>query len=144
MNTQPVRKTLYVSFVLVLVMVLSACAGGGAQPAAPQVVDATEIVNTFTPVATSTPANTPTPQATATVTETPLPTATFTPNVTATLLPEIIPAAEGKGNIAGLVLWNNQPVSAWGGKPIMSSAIMTRMEMARRMPTTLTSPRSYG
>lgn len=111
MNGQPVRKTLYVSFVLVLMMVQSACAGGSAQPAAPEVVDATEIVNTFTPVATSTPADTPTPQATATVTETPLPTATFTPNVTATLLPEITPAVEGKGNVVGLVTWNNQPVA---------------------------------
>jgi hypothetical protein len=62
-------------------------------------------------MATSTPVDTPTPEATATQTSTPLATATFTPNVTATLLPEITPAVEGKGNLAGLVTWNNQPVT---------------------------------
>ena len=93
------------TFTLLLVLVLSAC-NGGAQTAPTE----TEIVNTSTPAFTSTPAETPTPEATATSTSTPLPTATFTPNVTATQLPEVTPAAEGKGNVIGLVTWNGQPV----------------------------------
>ena len=95
------KKFFHVCFIFVL----SACA------AVPQAVPTeTAIPDTPTPAATSTPTDTPTPEATSTPTQTPLPTATFTPNVTATQLPEITPAAEGKSNVAGLVLWNDQPV----------------------------------
>lgn len=104
MNIQPAGKILYVSFIVMLV--LSACGGGAAQTESAEAV----VVDTSTPAATSTPADTPTPKPTVTATETPLPTATATPNMTATRLPEITPAAEGKGNVAGLVLWNNEPV----------------------------------
>jgi hypothetical protein len=54
--------------------------------------------------------NTSTPTATSTPTETPLPTATFTPDVTPTQLPEVTPPVQGKGNVIGLVVWNDQPV----------------------------------
>ena len=88
-----------------MILGLSSCAGSPA-------VLPTETVSleTSTPEATSTASDSPTPEATSTSTSTPLPTATFTPNVTATQLPEITPAAEGKGNVIGLVLWNDQPV----------------------------------
>lgn len=71
----------------------------------------TDVVNTSTPLATSTPKDTATPKSTSTPTVTPSPSATFTPDVTATQIPEITPPAEGRGNIAGLILWNNQPVT---------------------------------
>lgn len=111
MNTQTVRNILYTGFTLILIFVQTGCAGSA--PTAPTeaaISTETAILNTSMPMATSTPADTPTPQATATFTETPAPTPTFTPNVTATLLPELTPAVEGKGNVIGLVLWNNQPV----------------------------------
>ncbi len=104
MNTQTTRKFLTTVFTLIMVFVQSGCSSAQSSPTE------TVIVNTSTPMMTSTPADTPTPEATATSTSTPLPTATFTPNVTATQIPEITPPVEGKGNVVGLVLWNDQPV----------------------------------
>lgn len=98
------KKKVFVCFSLVMVIVL------GLASCSPPAPTAAAIVDTSTPLPTSTPQDTPTPEATSTFTATPLPTATFTPNVTATQLPEITPPAEGKGNVAGLVLWNDQPV----------------------------------
>ena len=96
-----------ITAVLVLAMgLLSGCGPG--QLFGPTLTPTPTITPTFT--LTFTPTLTPTPQATSTPTSTPLPTATFTPDVTATQLPEITPPAEGKGNVIGLVLWNNQPV----------------------------------
>ena len=65
----------------------------------------TTIVDTATPLATSTPEVTSTP------TETQLPPATFTPSATAIQLPAVSPAAEGRSNVIGLVLWNDRPVA---------------------------------
>lgn len=104
MNTRN-RSKILSAFLLSLILLQSACAAPQRPPTA------TAIENTSTPVATSTPSDTPTPEPTATFTQTPEPTATSTPNVTATLLPEIPVAVDGKGNVAGLVLWNNQPVA---------------------------------
>jgi len=106
MNPQTVKKILNAGFVIIIILIQSACS-----TSTPQVLPAdTTIPDTPTPADTSTPVDTPTPEATPTFTPTETVTPTFTPNVTATLLPEITPAAEGKGNVAGLVLWNNQPV----------------------------------
>lgn len=105
MKTQNARKVSCAGLMLILALVQSACA-----TPAQAVPTQTIIVNTPTVMATSTPANTATPEATATLTETPAPTATSTPNVTPTQLPELPAAVEGKGNVVGLVLWNDQPV----------------------------------
>jgi hypothetical protein len=87
------------SLTMIIVLALSSCASP------PQAMP-TETVKPET----ATPQNTPTRVATSTRTAMPLPTATFTPNVTATQLPEITPAAEGKGNVIGLALWNGEPI----------------------------------
>ena len=111
MNSQSSGKILYMGFAMLAILVHSSCTGTAQTPPTESAISTEAIiVNTSTPMATFTPADTPTPAAIATFTETPAPTATFTPNVTATLLPEITPAVEGKGNVVGLVLWNNQPV----------------------------------
>jgi hypothetical protein len=90
---------------MILLFIQSACAANA--PAAPT---ETPILDTATPAPTSTPTNTPTPEATATSTNTPEPTATVTPNVTATQIPDVETPVDGKGNLIGLVLWNDQPV----------------------------------
>src|SRR5574341_66897 len=105
MMTRTAKNIAYVSLTFVVMWVQSGCAG------TPQIPPTeTVTLTTSTPAATSTPMDTPTLEATSTSTATATVTPTFTPNVTATQLPEITPAAEGKGNVAGLVLWNNQPV----------------------------------
>lgn len=105
MLARNVRKLIFVGLTIVMILAQSSCASSA------QVLPTiTAIVDTSTPLATSTPEDTATPEATATSTPTPLPTVTFTPNVTATQIPEITPPVEGKGNVAGLVLWNDQPV----------------------------------
>jgi hypothetical protein len=92
---------------MILVLSASAC-GEAAQPLPTE----TPLPPTATPTITLTPTsvNTSTPTLTSTPTETPLPTATFTPDVTPTQLPEVTPPVQGKGNVIGLVLWNDQPV----------------------------------
>lgn len=101
MITQSTKTILWAVFSIILVFVQSSCAAAG-QPA-PTETAAMKI-------STPTRVDTPTPETTATATSTPLPTATSTPSGTATQLPEITPPGEGKGNVAGLVLWNDQPV----------------------------------
>lgn len=96
------KAFVYFSLAMIIVLALSSCASPAPTESA--------VVDTSTPLNTSTPQDTPTPKPTSTHTSTPLPTATFTPNVTATQIPEITPPVEGKGNVAGLVLWNDQPV----------------------------------
>jgi hypothetical protein len=99
------KKIIRISFIVVSILAQSAC---GSAPRVPPTETASP--DTPTPASTATSADTPTPEATPTLTSTPLPTATFTPNVTATQIPEIPAAAEGKGTVVGLVLWNGQPV----------------------------------
>ncbi len=105
MDTRSARRILSVGFCMILILLQAACAGN-----APVMPTETVVLDTDTPAATSTLADTPTPEATATSTNTPEPTATLTPNVTATQIPEIEAPADGKGNVVGLVLWNDQPV----------------------------------
>ncbi len=94
------KKTLvHFCLAMSIVLVLSSCTGSAQAPPTQTVI-----------LDTSTPEDTLTPEATPTFTQTPPPTATSTPNVTATQLPEITPPGEGKGNIAGLILWNDKPV----------------------------------
>jgi len=100
------RTVLNAGVVTVIILIQSACS-----TSTPQALPTdTVIPNTPTLADTPTPTDTSTPEATPTFTPTETITPTFTPNVTATLLPEITPAVEGKGNVAGLVLWNSQPV----------------------------------
>lgn len=106
MNPRTVLNMLNAGFVIIVILIQSACS-----TSTPQVLPTdTVIPNTPTLADTPTTTNTATPDATLTLTPTETITPTFTPNVTATLLPEITPAVEGKGNVAGLVLWNSQPV----------------------------------
>lgn len=93
----------WLTIISALCIFLSACT-------APVETTPPVIINTASPAITFTPVHTSTPEATFTATETPAPTLTFTPVVTETQLPEMPSAAEGKGNVVGLVLWNNQPV----------------------------------
>jgi hypothetical protein len=82
------------------------------------------IFETSTPTLTASSENTPTPEATSTSTATATITPTFTPAITATQLPELETPASGKGNVAGLVLWNNQPAlraAVWLCKEIQGS-----------------------
>ena len=106
MNSRTVINMLNAGFVIVIILIQTACS-----TSTPQVLPTDTVMpDTPTPADTPPPTNTSTPEATSTFTPTKTITPTFTPNVTATLLPEITPAVEGKGNVAGLVLWNNQPV----------------------------------
>jgi len=99
MNPRISMKVLSSGFALLAILIQSACS----TPTAPIQPSNTSAPNTSPP-------DTFTPQATVTFTSTPTITPTTTPNVTATQLPEITPPTEGKGNVIGLVLWNNQPV----------------------------------
>jgi len=100
MQTGNKKIFLLVGLTIAMAFGQSACAASTPVPPIPTV-----IVNTPTPEFTSTP------KATFTATATPTATVTFTPAVTATQLPEITPAADGTGNVVGLVLWDSQPVT---------------------------------
>lgn len=105
MMTRTAKKILFAELIMLVLSVQLGCAP------APQIPPtSTAVPATSTSAFTSTPKRTSTPEATFTPTATVTITATSTLNVTATQLPEIPPAAEGKGNIAGLVVWNSQPV----------------------------------
>jgi len=105
MKTHKKRIVVYIFMIIVMILGQPSCSAAAQDPPTQ-----TAVVNTSTPLVTSTPEDTATPESTSTSTATPPPTATFTPNATATQIPEITPPAEGKGNVVGLVLWNNQPV----------------------------------
>lgn len=99
MTNRSVRSKLNCGLVMLSMCLQSACAAR-TQVAASQAAT----------VDTSTPSASPTPVDTATPAETSTPVATSTPSGTATQLPPMTPPAEGKGNVVGLVLWNDRPV----------------------------------
>ena len=90
MTTRSPSKTVNKIMSIFIIFVLSACATATSAP--PTETSILETSSTAT--ATITPTN--------------------TPNVTPTQIPEVSPAAEGMGNVIGLVLWNDLPVvNAW-------------------------------
>lgn len=104
MTTRSPYKTLNNIMSILIIFVMSACATATAVPPTE-----TSIAETSTPEATSPPTDTPTPEATSTPTSTATITPTHTPAGTPTQIPEFSPAAEGMGNVVGLILWNDQP-----------------------------------
>jgi hypothetical protein len=100
--TSIARVFVYASISL-MVLGLSSCASA---PDAPPTF--LPILETATPAFTAPPQNTPTSDATSTATITITPT--FTSEGTATQLPDLVTPESGKGNVTGLVLWNDQPV----------------------------------
>ncbi len=95
---RPRGALLVTAFVIILLQ--SACT-----PAAPSV--RTEGVAALPTAAVATATAT----ATSTATSTPPSTATLTPDVTPTQMPVLAPPAKGAANVAGLILWDGQPVA---------------------------------
>ncbi len=88
-------------YLVLFVLLLAACTPAATPTAAPSATAIPELTKTPTVA----------PSNTATASATPLPTATFTPDVTPTQLPVLTPPSKGVANVAGLVLWNHQPVA---------------------------------
>ena len=76
-----------------------------------KVIAVVSILMIYAPSSCAPAPQVPPTQTTILDTATPPPTATFTPAVIATQISEVSRTAEGTGNVIGLALWNNQPLT---------------------------------